>query len=118
MEEILRREGETMSVNGSFLQKTKESARFHQEAAQFLPGGVTANIKYFEPYPIAMEAADGAYLYDLDRNRYIDYNLCYGALFWGMGIIRLSKRSKKCWTAWEPRFLERPTRLKLRWRKS
>lgn len=71
--------------------KTARSAALHEEAANYLPGGVTANIKYFEPYPIAMESASGACLKDLDGNHYIDYNLCYGALMLGHGHPRVKK---------------------------
>ncbi|RAL26824.1 aspartate aminotransferase family protein [Thermoflavimicrobium daqui] len=68
-----------------YLQRTRNSSCFYQEAQSFLPGGVTANIKYFEPYPIVMKHANGAYVFDIDQNKYIDYNLCYGALLVGHG---------------------------------
>lgn len=68
-----------------FQQKTAKSAQIYNEAIQWIPGGVTANIKYFKPYPIVMEKATGPYLYDVDGNEYIDYNLCYGALILGHG---------------------------------
>ena len=50
-----------------------------------MPGGVTANIKFFEPYPTIMTNGSGAYLDDLDGNEYIDYLLSYGALMTGHG---------------------------------
>ncbi|QHS24468.1 aspartate aminotransferase family protein [Virgibacillus sp. MSP4-1] len=50
-----------------------------------MPGGVTANIKYFEPHPIMMEKGKGSRLYDADGNEYIDYLLSYGALIHGHG---------------------------------
>ncbi|PRX41007.1 glutamate-1-semialdehyde 2,1-aminomutase [Planifilum fimeticola] len=71
--------------------KTAGSAELHEEAANYLPGGVTANIKYFDPYPIAMESANGARMRDVDGNQYIDYNLCYGALMLGHGDPRVKK---------------------------
>ena len=71
--------------------KTAGSAELHEEAAHYLPGGVTANIKYFDPYPIAMESASGARMKDVDGNEYIDYNLCYGALMLGHGDPRVKK---------------------------
>lgn len=71
--------------------KTAGSAELHEEAANYLPGGVTANIKYFDPYPIAMESANGARMKDVDGNQYIDYNLCYGALMLGHGDPRVKK---------------------------
>jgi glutamate-1-semialdehyde 2,1-aminomutase len=80
-----------MDHRAPFLPKTKRSAEAYEEAAKWIPGGVTANIKYFEPYPLIMESADGPYLYDVDENRYIDYNLCYGALILGHGHPRVKK---------------------------
>lgn len=68
-----------------FQQKTTKSSELFNEAIQWIPGGVTANIKYFKPYPIVMEKAKGPYLYDVDGNEYIDFNLCYGTLILGHG---------------------------------
>ena len=50
-----------------------------------MPGGVTANIKFFEPYPTIMTSGFGAYLTDVDGNEYVDYLLSYGALMTGHG---------------------------------
>lgn len=72
-----------------FLRNTARSAQMHREATRWIPGGVTANTKYFDPYPIVMDSASDAYLYDVDGNRYIDYNLCYGALILGHGDRRV-----------------------------
>ncbi|WNS73714.1 aspartate aminotransferase family protein [Bacillus sp. DTU_2020_1000418_1_SI_GHA_SEK_038] len=68
-----------------FMEKTPKSREFAKEAHKVMPGGVTANIKSFAPYPIIMEKAKGAYLYDIDGNEYIDYLLSYGALMLGHG---------------------------------
>src|SRR5690606_36307438 len=68
-----------------FQRKTSQSDELYNEATQWIPGGVTANIKYFKPYPIVREKAKGPYLYDVDGNEYIDFNLCYGALILGHG---------------------------------
>lgn len=67
----------------------RSSDLFHQ-ALNVMPGGVTANIKYFSPHPIVMRAGQGSKLYDVDGNEYIDYMLCYGALILGHGhsVIR------------------------------
>ncbi|SMO50869.1 aspartate aminotransferase family protein [Melghirimyces algeriensis] len=75
--------------------KTRGSAKRYEEAKQWMPGGVTANIKYFDPYPIFMESASGAYLYDVDGNDYIDYNLCYGALMLGHGNPQILEAVQK-----------------------
>lgn len=68
-----------------FKKRTPKSQAFVAEAKKIMPGGVTANIKSFDPYPIIMESGKGAYLTDVDGNQYIDYLLSYGALMLGHG---------------------------------
>lgn len=68
-----------------YIKKTPKSKEFSEKSSLIMPGGVTANIKFFEPYPIVMEKGKGAYLFDLDGNEYIDYMLSYGALKLGHG---------------------------------
>jgi glutamate-1-semialdehyde aminotransferase len=43
------------------------------QAQQIIPGGVQHNLAFNYPFPIAVEKADGAYLWDADNNRYIDF---------------------------------------------
>ena len=43
------------------------------EARKFIPGGVQHNLAFNHPFPIVIEKADGAYLWDIDGNRYIDF---------------------------------------------
>jgi glutamate-1-semialdehyde 2,1-aminomutase len=45
----------------------------NNEARKFIPGGVQHNLAFNYPFPIAIEKADGAYLWDVDGNRYIDF---------------------------------------------
>lgn len=59
---------------------TPKSKEYTEKASEILPSGVSANIKFFDPYPIFMEKADGAWLIDVDGNRYVDYLLSYGPL--------------------------------------
>lgn len=68
-----------------YVKKTPKSLGFSKASKQVMPGGVTANIKFFEPYPVIMKKGAGAYLTDLDGNEYIDYLLSYGALMTGHG---------------------------------
>ncbi|SDZ02430.1 glutamate-1-semialdehyde 2,1-aminomutase [Evansella caseinilytica] len=65
--------------------RTKNSYREMEKAANYLPGGVTANIKHFSPYPVVMESAGGAWIKDVDGNQYIDYLMAYGSLALGHG---------------------------------
>jgi glutamate-1-semialdehyde 2,1-aminomutase len=45
----------------------------NDEAQKLIPGGVQHNLAFNYPFPIAIEKADGAYLWDADGNRYIDF---------------------------------------------
>ncbi|ADO84316.1 aspartate aminotransferase family protein [Ilyobacter polytropus] len=65
--------------------KTGNSRKMYEKACEVIPGGVSANIKYFEPHPIVMKKAGKSKLYDVDGNEYVDYLLCYGAMILGHG---------------------------------
>jgi glutamate-1-semialdehyde 2,1-aminomutase len=56
-----------------FDQKCTKSKALTDEARQYIPGGVQHNLAFNYPFPIAIEKADGAYLWDVDGNRYIDF---------------------------------------------
>lgn len=71
--------------------RTKGSRAYAERARRVLPGGVTANVKHFEPYPLAMRKAEGCRLWDLDGNAYIDYCLAFGPLILGHGHPRVMK---------------------------
>ena len=54
------------------------------EARRVLPGGVGSNDRALvDPHPIFIDRGEGAYLFDVDGNRYIDYLLGYGPLVLG-----------------------------------
>jgi glutamate-1-semialdehyde 2,1-aminomutase len=55
------------------------------EAGDVLAGGVSASarINLAVGYPVYMERAEGPYLYDVDGQRYIDFNLSNGAALLG-----------------------------------
>ena len=56
-----------------FDSRCKRSKTLNDEAQKFIPGGVQHNLAFNYPFPIAIEKADGAYLWDVDGNRYIDF---------------------------------------------
>lgn len=49
------------------------SKKMTDRAKQFIPGGVQHNLAFNYPFPLAITKADGAYLWDVDGNRYIDF---------------------------------------------
>lgn len=53
--------------------KCQQSYCMIEEAKQVIPGGVQHNLAFNHPFPLVFTKADGAYLYDLDGNRYFDF---------------------------------------------
>src|SRR2546421_2968278 len=85
------RMAKTSAKPPNFRMRTKASEAYSDCARRWMPGGVTANVKYFDPYPIAMKTAKGSRLWDLDGNEYIDYCLWFGPLILGHGHPRVMK---------------------------
>ena len=50
---------------------------------QIFPDGVTHDNRRMQPFPIYIERAEGAYKWDVDGHRYIDYWMGHGALLLG-----------------------------------
>jgi glutamate-1-semialdehyde 2,1-aminomutase len=51
----------------------KRSQQLTDEAKKYIPGGVQHNLAFNYPFPIAIEKTDGAYMWDVDGNPYIDF---------------------------------------------
>jgi glutamate-1-semialdehyde 2,1-aminomutase len=49
------------------------SRQLADEARQHIPGGVQHNLAFNHPFPLAIVRAEGAYLWDVDGNRYVDF---------------------------------------------
>ncbi|MBZ0316169.1 MAG: aminotransferase class III-fold pyridoxal phosphate-dependent enzyme [Anaerolineae bacterium] len=56
-----------------FDEQCQRSKALTDEAKQVIPGGVQHNLAFNYPFPIAIRKADGAYLWDEDGHRYIDF---------------------------------------------
>ncbi len=56
-----------------FDQKCAKSKAMIGEAKQLIPGGVQHNLAFNYPFPLVFNKAQGAYLYDIDGNRYYDF---------------------------------------------
>lgn len=64
----------------------KRSSALFAEAQQYIPGGVNSPVRAFKAVggdPIFVKEAKGAYLYDEDGNRLIDYIASWGPLILG-----------------------------------
>ena len=62
------------------------SAELFQRAQHTIPGGVNSPVRAFKSVggtPVFIERADGAYLFDVDGNKYIDYVGSWGPMLLG-----------------------------------
>jgi len=59
------------------------SDKLFNEAKRVIPSGVNSPVRYYEPYPFFAKKSEGAYIWDEDKNRYIDFCNGYGALLLG-----------------------------------
>lgn len=56
-----------------FESRCAASKEITARAARRIPGGVQHNLAFNHPFPLAIDRAEGAYLWDRDGNRYIDF---------------------------------------------
>ena len=79
--------------------KFTESEHLHKEALEHIVGGVNSPSRSYKAVgggsPVAMERAEGAYFYDVDGNRYIDYLAAYGPIITGHAHPHITEAIKK-----------------------
>src|SRR5438128_10264334 len=59
------------------------SRKLHAEARGIFPNGVTHDLRHLEPFPIYIDRAEGAYKWDVDGHRLIDYWSGHGSILLG-----------------------------------
>ncbi len=64
----------------------------YQRAARVMPYGVSSNFRYWGEDTPVVSRAKGAYVYDVDGNRYIDYRLAFGPIILGHADPRVNQR--------------------------
>ncbi len=74
-----------MALESRYRELHPRSAALYERALTHFPSGVTHDGRYMQPFPIAVERAAGAYKWDVDGNRLIDYWQGHGALLLGHG---------------------------------
>ena len=70
------------------------SQRLFEEACELIPGGVNSPVRAFKAvgdFPVFIERGEGAYLYDVDGNKYVDYICSWGPLLLGHQPEAVSK---------------------------
>ncbi len=66
--------------------KTEKSKEYFKQAKKFIPGGVNSPVRAFGAvggHPLFIDRGKGAYIWDVDGNKYIDYVGSWGPMILG-----------------------------------
>jgi glutamate-1-semialdehyde 2,1-aminomutase len=79
--------------------KFTNSERLHEEALKHIVGGVNSPSRSYKAVgggaPVVMDRGEGAYFYDVDGNKYIDYLAAYGPIITGFAHPHITEAIKK-----------------------
>src|SRR3954464_6149474 len=67
----------------TYMERTRGSQRANQRARTVMPLGVPSSFQAYDPHPLVVRRAQAAWMEDVDGNRYVDFDLGFGALFSG-----------------------------------
>ena len=80
------------------MKKTKLSKKAFIESERIFPGGVNSPVRAFKnvnSLPVFIKKGKGAYIYDLDGNKYIDYIGSWGPMILGHANTSVVKSVEK-----------------------
>lgn len=69
--------------DAAYIKTHPTSLKHHEEAVSRIPSGVTHDSRFVEPFNIVASHAEGAYKWDVDGNKYIDFITGHGSLILG-----------------------------------
>lgn len=75
-----------------FDRKCARSKEMINEAQKIIPGGVQHNLAFNHPFPLVFTKAEGAYLYDIDGNRYYDFLQAGGPTVLGSNPVEVREK--------------------------
>lgn len=82
-EQQIARAVEQSSIITTYVASHPESHKHIQKAIGSIPGGVTHDSRHLDPFNLCIARADGAYKWDIEGNRYVDYVTGHGSLILG-----------------------------------
>src|ERR1700754_995164 len=70
----------TERQRATFRERTAASGRMFERAAEVMPGGVPSQFQAGEPWPVYLERGEGARVWDVDGNEYLDFHNGFGVM--------------------------------------
>ena len=67
----------------TYMRRTEASQRATRRARTVMPLGVPSSFQAYDPHPLVVRRAQQAWMEDVDGNRYVDFDMGFGALFAG-----------------------------------
>src|SRR5438874_3284255 len=61
-------------------ERTPRSGAYYERARQVMPNGVPSSFQENEPWPVYIERGEGAQVWDVDGNEYIDFHNGFGVM--------------------------------------
>jgi glutamate-1-semialdehyde 2,1-aminomutase len=81
-----------------FKELTPNSGSHNKLASKVLPLGVTSSFQHWDPYPLSIKSAKGAYFTDVDGRKLLDLSMGFGAMLVGhlnKDVIRAVKKAMR-----------------------
>lgn len=72
-----------LSTLAEYARANPRSQAAHERALELLPSGITHDARRQDPFPLCVQRAEGAYKWDLDGHRVLDYVTGHGAMIAG-----------------------------------
>jgi glutamate-1-semialdehyde 2,1-aminomutase len=70
----------TERERATLLQRTRRSGEYFERARQVMPGGVPSQFQRTDPWPTYIERGEGARVWDVDGNEYLDFHNGFGVM--------------------------------------
>lgn len=81
-----------------FRSVTTASGEHNKRASKVLPLGVTSSFQHWDPYPVSIVSAKGAYFKDVDGRKLLDLSMGFGAMLVGhlnKHVVRALKKAMR-----------------------
>ena len=84
----------TESEKAKFVERTAASKERFDRARKVMPGGVPSSFQQNDPWPTYVERGEGAHVWDVDGNEYIDFHNGFGVMCIGHANPRVGAAVK------------------------
>jgi glutamate-1-semialdehyde 2,1-aminomutase len=85
----------TEAEKAKLFERTRRSGEYFNRARTVMPGGVPSQFQKHDPWPVYVERGEGARVWDVDGNEYIDFHNGFGVMCVGHANPRIAAAVKQ-----------------------